>query len=213
MTYFFIGVNGNRKIEQNGKEIDLNLTVSAYAGDEEGGVDYELILNQALELAKNLNVDVTSVRSGNGAPPLQNGAGSNQNDADIELRPIQTIVYRKQKNKERDGTTTVKPAIALYPPWTAEGRFGKYALTTAFMDRPDQLEAFYAWMKKNGVEIKDVSELPLYQAQGAPMRTYGEPPEDYEVVLPNEGLVAVRKVVAKKEDGTDSIRYRFVAFR
>lgn len=200
MAYILVGLNG---LTEKGEMA----TVSIYFDSEDESATYDKSLEQARQVAKELRLNTTSVTSPVGATPPVSAP------AETEICDIQALVYRTQKNAREDGTMSVTPALVAYKPIGISQKgvvYNRYALTTIYLNTDDQIADANTWLRSLGVE-KNVTDLPQFHGQGAPMRDM-KITEDYEVIPPKMGKIEVRPVERVKQDGTKGTAYRFVRF-
>lgn len=129
---------------------------------------------------------------------------------------VNSLVRSSKKQKNRDGDITVVPVIDLYTPWYEfpNGVFGEYRFVRTYLDTDEQVQAFE---EATGLNL---DELPLYQGQGAPVRRFNMPPEDYEVQFTPTKVRFIEEPYIERAtgeqavypDGTLKKRKRFVGW-
>lgn len=198
MAYLFVGVNGT---DLKGDNVQIS---SYFTPEGEGAEKLEDVLAKAKALAADLKLNIKQVVPSAAAV---NGAGSN--GGNTEIAKIGSFAIRMQQNIDRNTqAVTQTPAVVLYPLWNAKGDFGKFSLTTAFLNFDDDVASFEEWLKNLGVEDK-LEDLPLYEGEGSPSRVFGMT-KKWEIMLPKTGEIEVSHSPYTKPDGTEGKRTKLV---
>lgn len=199
MSYLFVGVQG---LDDKGDNVIIQ---SYFSPDEENIAD---VLVKAKGLAAELKLNTKAVvGASNGGGSSSNGKGN----GNTEVVKVGSFAVRTQRNQNAETKEfTYTPAVVLYPKWNRTGEYGKFSITTAFLNYPEDVTAFEEWLAKNGID-KKLDELPTYNGQNSPMRTFGIT-ENWEIPLPELGDVEVSHTPYTKPDGTDGKRTKLVSW-
>lgn len=198
MGYLFVGVQG---VDGKGDNVIIQSYFTPDGEDSENIVD---VLAQTKALADELKLNIKQVVSGNGG-----AAPAAAVNGDREVVKIGSFAIRMQQNIDKNThEVTETPAVVLYPLWNRDGTFGKFSVTTAFLNFPEDVEAFENWLASVGVNQK-LNDFPVYDGEGSPPRTLGVT-KKWEVVLPKTALIEVSHSTYKKADDTEGKRTKIV---
>lgn len=195
MSYLFVGVQG---IDPKGDNVQIS---SYFTPNGEDAEPIEEVLERAKALAADLKLNIKQIT------PV--AAAANGTDGNREVAKIESFAIRMQQNVDKNTReVTETPAVVLYPLWNRDGSFGKFSVTTAFLNYPEDVAAFEAWLVKQGVTTT-LEDLPVYDGEGSPPRTFGVT-KKWEVMLPKTGEIEVSHSPYVKPDGKDGKRTKLV---